>query len=269
MRKRVAWCCMILIRMGRGVVQLHNSWLARWTLLHVTCPSADQRSPCYPSRPRASRRFSRTSRISRLVHRIPHSSLFIAPFRRPHGLLAPSSVEFSAPSHIYALFYFLKSRTTSPQVTVMRHNWIRSKCSWLRTAATLMFTSTSLRVLAQVQTSAPFAYPDMPMTPYGPDWQPCESLQSICPLATTHHAAICPDYEVMDPLPNVTWTMPRSFAGSVSVNRDNHPNNTLFFYAFEREDGSLTAADGGRTDEPWVIWLNGGWVTSSEQTSVV
>ena len=52
--------------------------------------------------------------------------------------------------------------------------------------------------------------------------------------------------------------MPRSFAGSVSVNRENHPNNTLFFYAFEREDGSLSAADGERADEPWFIWLNGG-----------
>jgi len=73
-----------------------------------------------------------------------------------------------------------------------------------------------------------------------------------------------PDYEVKDPLPNVTWTMPRSFAGSVSVNRENHPNNTLFFYALEREDGGLSAADGERTDEPWVIWLNGGWVASSQ-----
>lgn len=58
--------------------------------------------------------------------------------------------------------------------------------------------------------------------------------------------------------------MPRSFAGSVSVNRASHPNNTLFFYAFEREADSLAAADGERTDEPWVMWLNGGWVTSSE-----
>lgn len=52
--------------------------------------------------------------------------------------------------------------------------------------------------------------------------------------------------------------MPRSFAGSVSVNRENHPNNTLFFYAFEQEDSSLSAADGERAGEPWIIWLNGG-----------
>jgi hypothetical protein len=80
-------------------------------------------------------------------------------------------------------------------------------------------------------------------------------------------AVACPDYEVTDPLPNVTWTMPRSFAGSVSVNRTNHPNNTLFFYAFEREGGSLTAASGERTDEPWVIWLNGGWVAGLKNMS--
>ena len=94
-------------------------------------------------------------------------------------------------------------------------------------------------------------------------------FRRFAPLVPTHHAVVCPDYEVKDPLPNVTWAMPRTFAGSVSVNRDNHPNNTLFIYALEREDGSLTAAEGERTDEPWVIWLNGGCVTSSEQSSVV
>ena len=66
------------------------------------------------------------------------------------------------------------------------------------------------------------------------------------------------DFEVTDPLPNVTWTLPRNFAGNVGVNREGHPNNTLFFWAFEKENGSLTAAAGERSDEPWGIWLNGG-----------
>lgn len=30
--------------------------------------------------------------------------------------------------------------------------------------------------------------------------------------------------------------------------------------AFEKEEGSLTAPEGERTDEPWMIWLNGGYV---------
>jgi carboxypeptidase D len=150
----------------------------------------------------------------------------------------------------------------------MAYNWIRLS-SGLRMVAPLIFGLSSLQAHAQVQSSAPFAYPDMPTTPYGPDWQYCMRFHTSCPLVPTHHAVISPDYEVKDPLPNVTWTMPRSFAGSVSVNRTNHPNNTLFFYAYEREDGSLSAAGGERTGEPWVIWLNGGWVASSQQTSGV
>jgi len=151
----------------------------------------------------------------------------------------------------------------------MRHNWIRSSSSWPWMVAPFIFGSSSLRVHAQVQNSAPFEYPGIPTAPYGPDWQSCKLFQTICPLVSTHHAVLYPDYEVKDPLPNVTWALPRSFAGSVSVNRGNHPNNTLFFYAFEREDGSISAADGERTEEPWVIWLNGGWVSSSQQAPVV
>ena len=54
--------------------------------------------------------------------------------------------------------------------------------------------------------------------------------------------------------------MPRSYAGSVSVNSTEYANNTLFFLGFEKEDGSLSAAEGERENEPWVIWLNGGYV---------
>lgn len=69
------------------------------------------------------------------------------------------------------------------------------------------------------------------------------------------------DFLVKDSLPNVTFPVPRSFAGNVAVNRENHANDTLFFWAFETQNGSLTAAADERSDVPWAIWLNGGWVT--------
>lgn len=40
------------------------------------------------------------------------------------------------------------------------------------------------------------------------------------------------------------------------MQRAGHPNDTLFFWAFEKENGSLTTD----SDEPWAIWLNGGCV---------
>lgn len=61
-------------------------------------------------------------------------------------------------------------------------------------------------------------------------------------------------------LPNVTFSLGRSFAGNLPVNRPGHPNNTLFFVGFEKSNGSLTAPAGERNNEPWGIWLNGGWV---------
>ena len=61
-----------------------------------------------------------------------------------------------------------------------------------------------------------------------------------------------------DALPNITGALPRSYAGNIPVGRAGHPNDTLFFWAFEKETGSLTATTGERADEPWGIWLNGG-----------
>ncbi|KAJ7479822.1 alpha/beta-hydrolase [Mycena latifolia] len=92
-----------------------------------------------------------------------------------------------------------------------------------------------------VPSSFPHAYPGMPTTPFGPDWQ--------------HY------FEVTGPLPNVTGPIARSFAGNVGVNRADHPNATLFFWAFEKANGTLTgsAAD----TDPWIIWLNGGPGSSS------
>lgn len=66
------------------------------------------------------------------------------------------------------------------------------------------------------------------------------------------------DFEVKDSLPNVTWPLPRSFAGNIPVNRVGHRNCTLYFWGFEKEQGSLTADANDRTNEPWGIWLNGG-----------
>jgi len=65
------------------------------------------------------------------------------------------------------------------------------------------------------------------------------------------------DYQVTEQLPNVTWNLPRNWAGNIQVQRAGHPNDTLFFWAFEKENGSLTAGANERVDEPWGIWLNG------------
>ncbi|KAJ7453068.1 alpha/beta-hydrolase [Mycena galericulata] len=92
-----------------------------------------------------------------------------------------------------------------------------------------------------VPSSFPHAYPGMPSTPFGPDWQNY--------------------FEVTGPLPNVTGPLARSFAGNVGVNRADHPNATLFFWAFEKANGTLTGA--AKDTDPWIIWLNGGPGTSS------
>jgi carboxypeptidase D len=67
------------------------------------------------------------------------------------------------------------------------------------------------------------------------------------------------DFEVTKPLPNVTFPLARSFAGNIRVDRQGHPNDTLFFWGFERSNGSLTVPAHESTNEPWGIWLNGGY----------
>ncbi|EGO22337.1 hypothetical protein SERLADRAFT_473031 [Serpula lacrymans var. lacrymans S7.9] len=88
----------------------------------------------------------------------------------------------------------------------------------------------------------PQVYPGMPSGDYSPEWQ---------------------DYfQVTSSLPNITWPLARNWAGNIPVQREGHPNDTLFFWAFEHSNGSLT--DGpGQSDEPWGIWLNGGPGSSS------
>jgi hypothetical protein len=71
---------------------------------------------------------------------------------------------------------------------------------------------------------------------------------------------VCADFQVTQSLSGVSFDSGRNWAGNVGVNRPSSPNNTLFFWGFEKEHGSLTAKAGERKDEPWGIWLNGGCV---------
>ncbi|OAX36451.1 alpha/beta-hydrolase [Rhizopogon vinicolor AM-OR11-026] len=88
--------------------------------------------------------------------------------------------------------------------------------------------------------SWPQVYPGMPNCDYSPEWQVY--------------------FQVTERLPNVTWPLARNWAGNIPVQREGHPNDTLFFWAFESQKGSLTSTS---TDEPWGIWLNGGPGSSS------
>jgi len=65
-------------------------------------------------------------------------------------------------------------------------------------------------------------------------------------------------YEVTQPLPNVTFDVGRMFAGNVPIERG--PDLSLFYWAVESTNGSLTSND---TQKPWHIWLNGGPGSSS------
>ncbi|GJE98044.1 serine carboxypeptidase-like protein [Phanerochaete sordida] len=91
--------------------------------------------------------------------------------------------------------------------------------------------------------SFPHDYPGKPTGDFGPNWQSY--------------------FQVTQSLPNVTFPIPgRNWAGNIPVDRPNHPNDTLFFWAWEKQNGSLTAGAGENTD-PWGIWLNGGPGSSS------
>ncbi|KIY51939.1 alpha/beta-hydrolase, partial [Fistulina hepatica ATCC 64428] len=90
--------------------------------------------------------------------------------------------------------------------------------------------------------SYPHVYPGEPSGGYSTEWQSY--------------------FEVTDSLPNITFEVGRSYAGNIGVQREGHPNDTLFFWGFESEDGSLTSNDTS-ADKPWGIWLNGGPGASS------
>jgi hypothetical protein len=64
------------------------------------------------------------------------------------------------------------------------------------------------------------------------------------------------DFLVKDALPNVTFDLGRNWAGNIQSNQT-QANDTVFFWAFERENGSLTAKSGERSSEPWSIFIYG------------
>lgn len=64
----------------------------------------------------------------------------------------------------------------------------------------------------------------------------------------------------------MTWTSPRSFAGSISTETPDMPNNTLFFWGFETFNGSITSTN---SSDPWVVYLAGGPGYSSMASALV
>lgn len=91
----------------------------------------------------------------------------------------------------------------------------------------------------KLPSSSPFNYTGIPSGGYSPKWQSY--------------------FQVTDPLPDVTFsTGGNSYAGNIGVNRQGHPDNSLFFWGFEKSTGSLTNIG---SNEPWGIWLNGGCVS--------
>lgn len=99
----------------------------------------------------------------------------------------------------------------------------------------LLLSSAVGLVCGQVSSSWPHDYPGKPTGDFSPAWQEY--------------------FQITEPLPNVTFSTGRNWAGNIPVDRPGHPNDTLFFWAIEKEDGSLTATE---STEPWGIWLNGG-----------
>jgi carboxypeptidase D len=65
-------------------------------------------------------------------------------------------------------------------------------------------------------------------------------------------------YLVTQGLPGITFPLGNNYAGNIPVGRPGHPNNTLFFWGFENNVGSLTAPVDDIQSSPWLIWLGGG-----------
>lgn len=103
----------------------------------------------------------------------------------------------------------------------------------------------------------PHDYPGKPSGDFSPQWQSCKH-RSIPPEEVNSLSRYSADFEVKDHLPNVTVPLTRSFAGNVPVNRAGHTNDTIFFWAFEKKNGSLTVPANKSNTDPWVIWIQGG-----------
>ncbi|CDO75095.1 hypothetical protein BN946_scf185010.g20 [Trametes cinnabarina] len=88
--------------------------------------------------------------------------------------------------------------------------------------------------------SFPHVWPGQPKGDFSPEWQKY--------------------FEVTAPLPGIPTGLPRSFAGNIPVDRPGHPNDTLFFWGFERQgaNGTLTAPANPNNTDPWILWIQGG-----------
>lgn len=124
-----------------------------------------------------------------------------------------------------------------------------------------LFSAFALTLLVGAQpdtppSSWPQVYPGLPSGDYSPEWQACASeyTSATSPRQTYPTLSLYADFQVTNSLPNVTWPLARNWAGNLPVQREGHPNDTLFFWAFESSEGSFTAT----SNEPWGIWLNGG-----------
>ena len=116
------------------------------------------------------------------------------------------------------------------------------------------------RAQDEVPNSYPHDYPGKPSGDFSPEWQECEWMSLLLLFYAVHSSTCILDFLVNDSLPNVAFPLNRSWAGNIPVNRTNHPNDTLFFWAFESSNGSLTAGADENSSAPWAIWLNGGYV---------
>ncbi len=110
----------------------------------------------------------------------------------------------------------------------------------------------------------PHAYKGMPTGDYSTEWQSCKPRSITSPGSDcSTYSPLFAVFKVRSDLPNVSFDVGTSYAGNIAVQRENHPNNTLFFWGFESQKDSLTAAAGEMNDKPWAIWLQGGYVCSS------
>ncbi|KAJ3548230.1 hypothetical protein NM688_g5322 [Phlebia brevispora] len=101
-----------------------------------------------------------------------------------------------------------------------------------------LFALSNVRVAA-LSSSAPINYTGIPDGDYSTEWQQY--------------------FQVSNDDLGLNFSMGTSYAGNIKVDRDRHDNDTLFFWAFEKENGSLTA----NSSDPWAVWLQGGPGTSS------
>ena len=140
------------------------------------------------------------------------------------------SLEWRQFIYIYGVVKLALARTT--QVMLV-------PCVLLATS--LALTSVHAQRSQAPPNSFPHNYPGIPNTNNNYQdskaWQDCE--QKPVSFSPQNLNAVL-DFLVSDPLPNMTFTLERSFAGNLPVNRQGHPNDTLFFWAFEKTNGSLT-----------------------------